>query len=50
MTSVIVYFSAKGFEDKIEQWLHGKGILTTDLENWEGGRGLAGGSSRGIEE
>ncbi|MDM8525326.1 hypothetical protein QUF80_18300 [Desulfococcaceae bacterium HSG8] len=31
-----VYFSAKGFEQDVETWLHSRGILTTDLETWEG--------------
>ncbi|MCP4113686.1 MAG: hypothetical protein GY749_50530 [Desulfobacteraceae bacterium] len=30
-----VYLSAKGFDNKVETWLHSKGILTTDLEVWE---------------
>ncbi len=30
-----VYLSAKGFEDKVEKWLHSKGILTADFETWE---------------
>ncbi len=30
-----VYLSAKGFEDKVEEWLHSKGILTADFETWE---------------
>ncbi|MCP4349299.1 MAG: hypothetical protein GY795_27780, partial [Desulfobacterales bacterium] len=31
-----VYLSAKGFEDKVEKWLHSRGILTADFETWEG--------------
>ncbi|MCP4344406.1 MAG: hypothetical protein GY795_02645, partial [Desulfobacterales bacterium] len=30
-----VYFSAKGFDNEVETWLHSKGILTADLETWE---------------
>ncbi|MCP4349338.1 MAG: hypothetical protein GY795_27990, partial [Desulfobacterales bacterium] len=30
-----VYLSAKGFEDKVEKWLHSRGILTSDFETWE---------------
>ncbi|MCP4146591.1 MAG: hypothetical protein GY757_02475, partial [bacterium] len=30
-----VYFSAKGFEEKVETWLHSKGILTADMDTWE---------------
>ncbi len=31
-----VYLSAKGFGDKVEEWLHSRGILTADFETWEG--------------
>ncbi|MCP4105350.1 MAG: hypothetical protein GY749_39180, partial [Desulfobacteraceae bacterium] len=30
-----VYLSAKGFDSKVETWLHSNGILTADLETWE---------------
>ncbi len=30
-----VYLSAKGFKDEVEEWLHGQGILTADMETWE---------------
>ncbi|MCP4131622.1 MAG: hypothetical protein GY754_11645, partial [bacterium] len=30
-----VYLSAKGFDNKVETWLHSNSILTADLETWE---------------
>ncbi|MCP4344334.1 MAG: hypothetical protein GY795_02275, partial [Desulfobacterales bacterium] len=30
-----VYLSAKGFDDRVEEWLHSRGILTADFETWE---------------
>ncbi|MCP4695655.1 MAG: hypothetical protein GY862_02230 [Gammaproteobacteria bacterium] len=34
-----VYLSAKGFGASVEAWLHEQGVLTADLESWEG-RGM----------
>lgn len=31
-----VYFSAQGFEEEVEKALHAEGILTTDMETWNG--------------
>ncbi|MCP4105063.1 MAG: hypothetical protein GY749_05940, partial [Desulfobacteraceae bacterium] len=30
-----VYLSAEGFDDRVEEWLHSRGILTADFETWE---------------
>ena len=30
-----IYFSANGFSDEVEQWLHDQGILTIDLDTWK---------------
>jgi len=30
-----VYLSAKGFDSSVEEWLHGQGVLTTDIAHWE---------------
>ncbi len=30
-----VYLSAKGFEEKVEQWLHKNGVLTADMDCWD---------------
>lgn len=30
-----IYFSANGFSDEVEQWLHDQGILTIDLNTWK---------------
>ena len=30
-----IYLSAEGFDSSVEEWLHGQGILTTDLAHWE---------------
>ena len=30
-----VYLSSEGFDCKVETWLHGQGILTTDMAHWE---------------
>jgi len=30
-----IYFSANGFSDSVERWLHDHDILTIDLNTWE---------------
>jgi hypothetical protein len=29
-----IYLSAEGFDSEIEAWLHGQGVLTTDMARW----------------
>ncbi|MCP4687833.1 MAG: hypothetical protein GY859_07265 [Desulfobacterales bacterium] len=30
-----VYLSAEGFESDVEDWLHGQGVFTADMESWK---------------
>jgi Uma2 family endonuclease len=30
-----IYLSAEGFDSSVEEWLHGQGVLTTDIAHWE---------------
>jgi len=34
-TVYATYFSANGFSDEVEKWLHDQGILTIDLDIWK---------------